>query len=199
MSCVDLVNEGPAKEGISRAPQRHPAHPEGSDRDAFLSWPGQGEPENTMSELALSDPQRTFAGFNNVSPFVRQVLFATETFAMGVNMPARTVVFDSIRKHDGTGFRNLLPGSIFFSFTLSLTVFTKADRNADVSFQCVGQASTFRWRAEQGGGAWTPQAPSSSCAKPGFMRWQICTSWCWWGCCLCCFCWFGFSLITPWF
>lgn len=41
---------------------------------------------------------------------ISQVLFATETFAMGVNMPARTVVFDSIRKHDGTGFRNLLPG-----------------------------------------------------------------------------------------
>ncbi|KAM3596251.1 uncharacterized protein V6R79_011106 [Siganus canaliculatus] len=39
-----------------------------------------------------------------------KVLFATETFAMGVNMPARTVVFDTIRKHDGTGFRNLLPG-----------------------------------------------------------------------------------------
>ncbi|KAM9838391.1 superkiller complex protein 2 [Aulostomus maculatus] len=39
-----------------------------------------------------------------------KVLFATETFAMGVNMPARTVVFDNIRKHDGTGFRNLLPG-----------------------------------------------------------------------------------------
>lgn len=45
-------------------------------------------------------------------PFLSQVLFATETFAMGVNMPARTVVFDSIRKHDGTGFRNLLPGLI---------------------------------------------------------------------------------------
>lgn len=44
--------------------------------------------------------------------FIGQVLFATETFAMGVNMPARTVVFDSIRKHDGTGFRNLLPGLI---------------------------------------------------------------------------------------
>lgn len=43
---------------------------------------------------------------------VVQVLFATETFAMGVNMPARTVVFDNIRKHDGTGFRNLLPGSM---------------------------------------------------------------------------------------
>ncbi|XP_064649760.1 superkiller complex protein 2-like [Lineus longissimus] len=39
-----------------------------------------------------------------------KVLFATETFAIGVNMPARTVVFDSIRKHDGTCFRNLLPG-----------------------------------------------------------------------------------------
>ena len=25
-------------------------------------------------------------------------------------MPARTVVFDSIRKHDGTSFRDLLPG-----------------------------------------------------------------------------------------
>ncbi|XP_064557033.1 superkiller complex protein 2 isoform X1 [Zonotrichia leucophrys gambelii] len=39
-----------------------------------------------------------------------KVLFATETFAMGVNMPARTVVFDSIRKHDGSSFRDLLPG-----------------------------------------------------------------------------------------
>ncbi|OWF39926.1 helicase SKI2W-like [Mizuhopecten yessoensis] len=39
-----------------------------------------------------------------------KILFATETFAMGVNMPARTVVFDSIRKHDGTSFRDLLPG-----------------------------------------------------------------------------------------
>ncbi|XP_028393122.1 helicase SKI2W-like [Dendronephthya gigantea] len=39
-----------------------------------------------------------------------KVLFATETFAMGVNMPARTVVFDSIRKHDGEKFRDLLPG-----------------------------------------------------------------------------------------
>ena len=32
-----------------------------------------------------------------------KVLFATETFAMGVNMPARTVVFANIRKHDGRG------------------------------------------------------------------------------------------------
>uniref|UniRef100_A0A8C5MUA5 SKI2 subunit of superkiller complex n=1 Tax=Leptobrachium leishanense TaxID=445787 RepID=A0A8C5MUA5_9ANUR len=39
-----------------------------------------------------------------------KILFATETFAMGVNMPARTVVFDSIRKHDGSMFRDLTPG-----------------------------------------------------------------------------------------
>ncbi|GMT22251.1 hypothetical protein PFISCL1PPCAC_13548, partial [Pristionchus fissidentatus] len=39
-----------------------------------------------------------------------KILFATETFAMGVNMPARTVVFDSLSKHDGTKQRLLLPG-----------------------------------------------------------------------------------------
>ncbi|KAG0710204.1 Helicase SKI2W [Chionoecetes opilio] len=38
-----------------------------------------------------------------------KLLFATETFAMGVNMPARCVIFDSIRKHDGTAFRDLVP------------------------------------------------------------------------------------------
>ncbi|KAG7452119.1 antiviral helicase [Guyanagaster necrorhizus] len=39
-----------------------------------------------------------------------KILFATETFAMGVNMPARCVVFSSIRKHDGRSFRDILPG-----------------------------------------------------------------------------------------
>ncbi|EPS71923.1 hypothetical protein M569_02832, partial [Genlisea aurea] len=39
-----------------------------------------------------------------------QVLFSTETFAMGVNAPTRTVVFDSLRKFDGKEFRQLLPG-----------------------------------------------------------------------------------------
>ncbi|XP_066249016.1 superkiller complex protein 2 [Euwallacea similis] len=38
-----------------------------------------------------------------------KVLFATETFAMGVNMPTRTVIFDSIKKHDGVELRTLLP------------------------------------------------------------------------------------------
>lgn len=38
-----------------------------------------------------------------------KLLFATETFAMGVNMPARTVVFDSHKKHDGKELRPVLP------------------------------------------------------------------------------------------
>ncbi|KAL0370825.1 UNVERIFIED_CONTAM: DExH-box ATP-dependent RNA helicase DExH11 [Sesamum angustifolium] len=41
---------------------------------------------------------------------VVKILFSTETFAMGVNAPARTVVFDSLRKFDGKEFRGLLPG-----------------------------------------------------------------------------------------
>jgi len=34
-----------------------------------------------------------------------RVLFCTETFAMGVNAPARAVIFQSLRKHDGREFR----------------------------------------------------------------------------------------------
>ncbi len=36
-----------------------------------------------------------------------KVLYVTETFAVGINMPAKTVCFDSLRKFDGYGFRNL--------------------------------------------------------------------------------------------
>ena len=39
-----------------------------------------------------------------------KVLFATETFAMGLNLPTRTVVFSGFRKHDGRAFRDLMPG-----------------------------------------------------------------------------------------
>ena len=39
-----------------------------------------------------------------------KVLFATETFSIGLNMPARTVVFTNVRKFDGKDFRNLSSG-----------------------------------------------------------------------------------------
>lgn len=35
-----------------------------------------------------------------------QVLFATETFSTGLNMPAKTVVFTNARKYDGGAFRS---------------------------------------------------------------------------------------------
>lgn len=39
-----------------------------------------------------------------------KVLFATETFSIGLNMPAKTVVFTSVQKFDGKAFRNLTSG-----------------------------------------------------------------------------------------
>lgn len=39
-----------------------------------------------------------------------KVLFATETFSIGLNMPAKTVVFTSVRKFDGQDFRNISGG-----------------------------------------------------------------------------------------
>ncbi|PIN74413.1 hypothetical protein COV20_00095 [Candidatus Woesearchaeota archaeon CG10_big_fil_rev_8_21_14_0_10_45_16] len=35
------------------------------------------------------------------------VLYTTETFAVGINMPAKTVCFNSLRKYDGISFRSL--------------------------------------------------------------------------------------------
>ncbi len=36
-----------------------------------------------------------------------KVLYVTETFAVGINMPAKTVCFESMRKYDGMGFRTI--------------------------------------------------------------------------------------------
>ncbi len=36
-----------------------------------------------------------------------KLIFTTETFAIGINMPAKTVVFDELEKFYGTGFRHL--------------------------------------------------------------------------------------------
>ncbi|KAI1269354.1 rRNA-processing arch domain-containing protein [Xylariaceae sp. FL1019] len=38
-----------------------------------------------------------------------KVLFATETFSIGLNMPAKTVVFTKVQKFDGTAMRPLTP------------------------------------------------------------------------------------------
>lgn len=43
--------------------------------------------------------------FSLIAPCCMQCLFATETFAMGVNMPARTVVFTAMKKYDGESHR----------------------------------------------------------------------------------------------
>jgi len=42
-----------------------------------------------------------------------KVLFATETFAVGINMPAKTVSFEALKKYDGVSFRYLKSKEFF--------------------------------------------------------------------------------------
>ncbi|KAM8707202.1 hypothetical protein ACLKA7_011319 [Drosophila subpalustris] len=82
-------------------------------------------PDRTIPQvLALKDALERGIGVHHsgILPILKEIvemlfqsglvklLFATETFAMGVNMPARTVIFDSIKKFDGLEMRNLKPG-----------------------------------------------------------------------------------------
>ncbi|XP_034485202.1 helicase SKI2W [Drosophila innubila] len=82
-------------------------------------------PDRTIPQvLALKDSLERGIGVHHsgILPILKEIvemlfqnglvklLFATETFAMGVNMPARTVIFDSIKKFDGLEMRNLKPG-----------------------------------------------------------------------------------------
>jgi ATP-dependent RNA helicase DOB1 len=62
-----------------------------------------------------------------------RVLFATETFSTGLNMPAKTVIFTSVRKFDDCAFRWLSGGEYIqvraLSHTSQLTLFRVMDES----------------------------------------------------------------------
>jgi ATP-dependent RNA helicase DOB1 len=64
-----------------------------------------------------------------------QVLFTTETFAMGLNMPARTVVFTGLSKFDGKQQR-LLTGGEFIQ--------ARSSRGSGSILDCKGRLSSLR-------------------------------------------------------
>lgn len=72
-----------------------------SRRDAFFFPAGFGKKKPVMNKNQFQQEIVEIC----FSRGLVKVLFATETFAMGVNMPARTVVFNGTRKHDGKDFR----------------------------------------------------------------------------------------------
>lgn len=58
-----------------------------------------------------------------------KVLFATETFSIGLNMPAKTVVFTSVQKFDGKEFRHLSGGVSLSVAPACLHWLMRIDRN----------------------------------------------------------------------
>ena len=48
-----------------------------------------------------------------------KVLFSTETFSMGINMPAKTVLFTSLKKFDGE-FQRYLGGGEYTQMDLDV-------------------------------------------------------------------------------
>lgn len=76
-----------------------------------------------------------------------KLLFATETFAMGVNMPARTVVFDSYKKHDGKELRTIHPAECMNkTLSLLISLFTKSIKKIFSFFRHTnGRACRSAW------------------------------------------------------
>jgi hypothetical protein len=64
----------------------------------------------TAQFLLHSKPTQRVQRPDHAIRAARQVLFTTETFAMGLNMPAKTVVFTSLSKWDGESNRWLTSG-----------------------------------------------------------------------------------------
>ena len=101
---------------------------------------------------------------------VIKVLFSTETFAMGVNAPARTVVFQSLRKHDGKAFRSLLPGEY-----TQVCAAAAAGGGVQVQVQVLlvpgcwwlGACDVMSCGAEQGGGGMRACGWRRCMARPG--------------------------------
>lgn len=62
-----------------------------------------------------------------------KTLFATETFAMGLNMPARTVLFTSARKFDGKEMRWITSGE-YIQVCLNLKIKAEKQNHIDCSF-----------------------------------------------------------------
>lgn len=88
-------------------------------RDLYMSYLEKYDLKSNMSALKLADLVANGVAFHHAGmiPTMKEVVermftsgyiklvFATETFALGINMPARSVIFDDIRKYDGVSFR----------------------------------------------------------------------------------------------
>lgn len=90
---------------------------------------------------------------------------------MGVNMPARTVVFDSMRKHDGSAFRDLLPGE--YVQMAGRAGRRGLDPTGTVILLCKGRVPEMAdlhrmmmvsrgWEAQPGGSSTKPVSPTLS-------------------------------------
>lgn len=101
------------------------------DRERAVSFFDQKSREYGIAELGITAEVRRFVArsvaiHNAGLPYQLKVIieelftkgliafiFTTETFALGINMPAKSVVFDSVDKYDGQSFRMLTSREFF--------------------------------------------------------------------------------------